>query len=134
MTRQWLLVAAIVALGIIALWSPALFEKVGNAVAIPATLEHASPYVTGVAMADAALAMAASGDLRGANAVRRRLADRFPGHPALDFEPLLRLAPGLLDAGGAVPASGALPRYIRDKVAYTTAERAALRAATAPGA
>lgn len=32
------LVAAIVALGIIALWSPALFEKVGNAVAIPATL------------------------------------------------------------------------------------------------
>jgi tRNA threonylcarbamoyladenosine biosynthesis protein TsaB len=47
---------------------------------------------------------------------------------------LLRLAPGLLDAGGAVPASGALPRYIRDKVAYTTAERAALRAATAPGA
>jgi hypothetical protein len=64
---------------------------VAELLAIPATLEHASPYVTGVAMADAALAMAASGDLRGANAVRRRLADRFPGHPALDFEPLRRL-------------------------------------------
>ena len=36
----------------------------------------------------------------------------------------------LLAAGAAVPASEALPRYIRDKVAKTTAERAALRAAT----
>jgi tRNA threonylcarbamoyladenosine biosynthesis protein TsaB len=42
---------------------------------------------------------------------------------------LLRLAPGLLAAGQAVPAAGALPLYIRDKVAHTTEERAALRAA-----
>lgn len=42
---------------------------------------------------------------------------------------LLRLAPALLAAGEGVPASDALPRYIRDKVAKTTAERAALRAA-----
>ncbi|MBD9393155.1 tRNA (adenosine(37)-N6)-threonylcarbamoyltransferase complex dimerization subunit type 1 TsaB [Acidovorax sp. ACV01] len=42
---------------------------------------------------------------------------------------LLRLAPALLAAGEGVPASDALPRYIRDKVANTTAERAALRAA-----
>ena len=41
---------------------------------------------------------------------------------------LLRLAPALLAAGGGIPASDALPRYIRDKVAQTTAERAALRA------
>lgn len=41
---------------------------------------------------------------------------------------LLRLAPALLAAGGGLPASDALPRYIRDKVAQTTAERAALRA------
>ena len=40
-------------------------------------------------------------------------------------------APALLAAGGALPASDALPRYIRDKVAQTTAERAALRAAQA---
>ncbi|MBV7541395.1 tRNA (adenosine(37)-N6)-threonylcarbamoyltransferase complex dimerization subunit type 1 TsaB [Acidovorax sp. sic0104] len=45
---------------------------------------------------------------------------------------LLRLAPALLAAGGAVPASDALPRYIRDKVAQTTAERAAQRAASTP--
>lgn len=44
---------------------------------------------------------------------------------------LLRLAPALVAAGAAVPASEALPRYIRDKVAQTTAERAALRAAQA---
>ena len=41
---------------------------------------------------------------------------------------LLRLAPALLAAGGAVPADQALPLYIRDKVAKTTAERAAEKA------
>lgn len=36
---------------------------------------------------------------------------------------LLRLAPALCAAGQAVDAAQALPRYIRDKVAKTTAER-----------
>lgn len=46
---------------------------------------------------------------------------------------LLRLAPALLAAGQAVPAAQALPLYIRDKVALTTAERSAAQAAsTAP--
>ena len=38
---------------------------------------------------------------------------------------LLSLAPALLAAGRAVPADQALPLYIRDKVAQTTAERSA---------
>lgn len=42
---------------------------------------------------------------------------------------LLRLAPALLDAGAAVAADQALPIYIRDKVAKTTQERAAEKAA-----
>jgi tRNA threonylcarbamoyladenosine biosynthesis protein TsaB len=42
---------------------------------------------------------------------------------------LLRLAPRLLAAGHATPAAGALPLYVRDKVAQTTLERAALAAA-----
>ena len=66
---------------------------VAELLAIPATHEHAAPYVTGVAMAEASLALAQSGDLRGAHAVRNRLADRFPGHPALDLEALRRLPP-----------------------------------------
>jgi tRNA threonylcarbamoyladenosine biosynthesis protein TsaB len=37
---------------------------------------------------------------------------------------LLRLAPALLAAGQALPPDQALPRYIRDKVAKTTQERA----------
>lgn len=45
---------------------------------------------------------------------------------------LLRLAPALLAAGQAVPADAALPLYIRDKVAQTTLERAAARAALPP--
>jgi tRNA threonylcarbamoyladenosine biosynthesis protein TsaB len=36
---------------------------------------------------------------------------------------LLRLAPFLWAEGAAVPAEQALPRYVRDKVAQTTAER-----------
>lgn len=51
-----------------------------------------------------------------------------PGFAALPTATaLLRLAPALLAAGQAVPARAALPLYIRDKVAQTTAERAAAR-------
>ena len=45
---------------------------------------------------------------------------------------LLRLAPAALASGRAVPADQAMPLYIRDKVAQTTEERAAARAASAP--
>lgn len=58
---------------------------------------------------------------------------RLPQGPRIDALPtaaaLLRLAPALLAAGGAVPAEQALPLYVRDNVAKTTAERAAERAA-----
>ena len=52
---------------------------------------------------------------------------RWPALPTAAA--LLRLAPGLLAAGHAVAPEQALPRYIRDKVAKTTAERAAEKAA-----
>jgi len=58
-----------------------------------------------------------------------------PGAPALGAQPgaeaLLRLAPALIAAGHLVPAAAALPLYIRDKVAKTTAEREAERAVRA---
>ncbi|MDP2417213.1 MAG: tRNA (adenosine(37)-N6)-threonylcarbamoyltransferase complex dimerization subunit type 1 TsaB [Hydrogenophaga sp.] len=44
---------------------------------------------------------------------------------------LLQLAPGLLARGSAVAARDALPLYVRDKVAQTTAERDALRLSAA---
>ena len=59
--------------------------------------------------------------------------ERLPPGPRVACLPgaqaLLRLAPGLIARGGAVPADQALPLYIRDKVAQTTDERAALKAA-----
>jgi tRNA threonylcarbamoyladenosine biosynthesis protein TsaB len=60
---------------------------------------------------------------------------RWPDAVRIDALPtaasLLRLAPALLEAGQGGPASAALPLYIRDKVAQTTEERAALRRAAA---
>ena len=47
---------------------------------------------------------------------------------------MLRLAPAMLAAGLAVDAAHAMPSYIRDKVAKTTAERLAEKAAAAPAA
>lgn len=44
---------------------------------------------------------------------------------------LLRLAPALWAQGLAVPADQAMPLYIRDKVAHTTAEREAMKAQAA---
>lgn len=62
--------------------------------------------------------------------------DRLPAGLALrvpDAMPrahaLVPLAQALWQAGGAVDAAQALPLYLRDKVAHTTAEREALRAA-----
>jgi tRNA threonylcarbamoyladenosine biosynthesis protein TsaB len=53
------------------------------------------------------------------------------GAPRLPVWPtaaaLLQLAPRLLAQGRAVAAAQALPLYVRDKVAQTTAEREALR-------
>ncbi|OYQ38825.1 tRNA (adenosine(37)-N6)-threonylcarbamoyltransferase complex dimerization subunit type 1 TsaB [Rhodoferax sp. TH121] len=47
---------------------------------------------------------------------------------------MLRLAPALLAAGLAIDAAHAMPSYIRDKVAKTTAERLAEKAAAASAA
>lgn len=61
--------------------------------------------------------------------------ERLPAGPRVaclpDAAALVRLAPALFAAGHAVPAGQALPLYIRDKVAQTTDERAAVKAAAA---
>jgi tRNA threonylcarbamoyladenosine biosynthesis protein TsaB len=66
-------------------------------------------------------ALAAFGD-RLATGSARRLPQASPHARAM-----LPLAQALWDAGGAVDAALALPLYVRDKVAQTTAERDALR-------
>ncbi len=59
-----------------------------------------------------------------------RLAQGVPCLPALPTAAaMIGLCPSLLAAGEAVDAALALPRYVRDKVAKTTAERAAERIA-----
>lgn len=62
-----------------------------------------------------------------------RLPHAATGMPQITALPcaqaMLRLAPALMAAGLAVPAAAALPVYVRNKVAQTTQEREALRAA-----
>ncbi|MGJ7534906.1 MULTISPECIES: tRNA (adenosine(37)-N6)-threonylcarbamoyltransferase complex dimerization subunit type 1 TsaB [unclassified Variovorax] len=61
-----------------------------------------------------------------------RLAPAAARHEALPTATaMLRLAPALLAAGRTVPAAQAWPLYVRDKVAQTTEERAAIKAAAA---
>jgi tRNA threonylcarbamoyladenosine biosynthesis protein TsaB len=61
-----------------------------------------------------------------------RLAPPATRHEALPTATaMLRLAPALLAAGRTVPAAQAWPLYVRDKVAQTTEERAAIKAAAA---
>ncbi len=57
---------------------------------------------------------------------------RIPAWPMADA--MLRLAPALLTQGLAVDAALALPLYVRDKVAFTTQERAQARVAPAVAA
>ena len=57
---------------------------------------------------------------------RLPLGPRCPALPTA--QALLRLAPALWAQGLAVPAEQAMPLYIRDKVAHTTAEREVLKA------
>jgi tRNA threonylcarbamoyladenosine biosynthesis protein TsaB len=65
----------------------------------------------------------------------KRLAPATARHEALPTATaLLRLAPALLAAGRTVPAAQAWPLYVRDKVAQTTEERAAIKAAAAAAA
>ena len=65
----------------------------------------------------------------------QRLAAALVGVPHISALPtataLLRLAPALAAAGRCVDASLALPLYVRDKVAFTTDERAAAKALAA---
>ncbi|MDP9911515.1 tRNA threonylcarbamoyladenosine biosynthesis protein TsaB [Variovorax boronicumulans] len=61
-----------------------------------------------------------------------RLASATARHEVLPTAAaMLRLAPALLAAGRTVPAAQAWPLYVRDKVAQTTEERAAIKAAAA---
>ena len=66
-------------------------------------------------------------DLPGAGLAYAEAAQRLPVLPQATA--MLRLAPALLAAGHAVSPEMAWPTYIRDKVAQTTQERAAAKAA-----
>ena len=70
-----------------------------------------------------------AGNVFGVYADRLRAPSALPCVAALPTAAaMLQLAPALLAAGHAVPASQALPLYVRDKVAKTTVERAAEKA------
>lgn len=48
--------------------------------------EHDAPYLAGLALAEAAVALVEAGDLAGGTRLRREFLDRFPGHPAASWD------------------------------------------------
>ena len=54
------------------------------------THDRDAPYLAGLALAEAAVAMRALGDEAAASLLRRELLDSFPGHPASTWEPISR--------------------------------------------
>jgi len=73
---------------------------------VPARLSVSQPYLAGVALAEAAVAMRELGDVRGAEVLHAELLDGYAGHPALNWDPIrnwpdhvLPDAPGQADAG-----------------------------------
>lgn len=59
---------------------------------VPARFEDACPYLTGLAMAEAAVTVGNLGDVASALRIRSDLASRWPGHVALDLSALRGLA------------------------------------------
>lgn len=55
---------------------------------VPARLSRINPYLTGLALAESAVAALRHNDINGAIKLRQLLVDRFPSHPALDWEPI----------------------------------------------
>jgi hypothetical protein len=65
------------------------------------------PYLAGLALAEAAVALAELGDPDGGSMLRREFLDRFPGHPAASWDRILAWPHGGARGGGA--AAGAEP-------------------------
>jgi hypothetical protein len=55
---------------------------------VPARLERVNPYLTGIALAEAAVALYNLNDKVGATRLRADLKDHFAGHPALEWDQL----------------------------------------------
>ncbi len=109
---------------------PGLYDP-GELTLPTAWREDASVWIAGNA---SALLGAAPGVLHSPEGTPRRILPCLP-----DAQALLQLAPAALARGEAVAAHTLLPLYLRDKVAFTTAERDALKAhaltsASAPAA
>ena len=93
-------------------------------------LQVGKPETVGVSQAAQACCAdwLSAGNAFGAYGARLPLA--LPRTEALPTaQALMRLAPALFHAGMAVPPEQAMPLYVRDKVAFTTAEREALKTA-----
>jgi hypothetical protein len=67
---------------------------------VAARLERVNPYLTGVALAEAAAALHRLGDVPGATRVRSEMLERFSGHPAQEWGALRSWSPAAPAAVG----------------------------------
>lgn len=102
-------------------------ELASSALVAPERLVRVAPAVSPTPWVLAGNVFAVYGERVALHDPAAATALRIPALPTATA--MLRLAPQLLAAGKAVSAEHALPSYIRDKVAKTTAERMAEKAA-----
>lgn len=62
------------------------WRGVAELLRVPAEVERVVPYVTGLAMGEAASALRELGDGVGAAQIAGEIVERFPGHPVLDWQ------------------------------------------------
>jgi hypothetical protein len=60
---------------------------------IPARFARAHPYLAGIALAEAAVALQEMGDAQGAGVLAAELAAGYPGHPVNDWAPIRDITP-----------------------------------------
>ena len=82
---------------------------------LPARFSETHPYLAGLALAEASVALRGLGDDTGADALLKDLMARHPDHPVLLWEPIRSRAGRPLAAAPSPQSSPAVPRADRDK-------------------
>lgn len=82
---------------------------VGKLLEVAATASEGSLYLTGVCLAQSAAALAGLGDKDGAWRLKQELIRTYPGHPALEWDPVRKITAPPASSNATTSSDGELP-------------------------